>query len=366
MIEEHSTYFSGNPLNRLSFLREDYTFLHAAAAHESARFIPLQKLNPLIRDYDERPALAYLSYAQVSSIIDDFGVEEKAAYEQWKLTADSPRPYVNMVFVGVDESDCNGTLTYKEYAGRPYFAIDVTLYTHIPPELSNKINALLDSLPAEWTFQNARMLKLSSRFDAPVYSQSRMYIDWLARNLFCGSCGSPLLPINGGCKLLCANRGGNCVSHKTISNLSFPRTDCVVIVAVLNRAGTHVLLGLNKRHGVAKMYSCLAGFLEPGESIEDCVRREVFEESGVRVGKVKVHATQPWPYPAMIMMGCIAQAETEEIRLDHDPELEDAQWVPLEMLQKLLRHETVESGMMIPPKTAIAHVLLSAAANGTY
>lgn len=114
-----------------------------------------------------------------------------------------------------------------------------------------------------------------------------------------------------------------------MSNISFPRTDPTVIMAVTSNDGTKVLLG-RQRRWPTDWFSTLAGFLEPGESIEEAVRREVWEESGVKVGRVVVHSSQPWPFPASLMIGAVAQAlpgDGEKINLGHDPELESAKWV---------------------------------------
>ena len=110
-------------------------------------------------------------------------------------------------------------------------------------------------------------------------------------------------------------------------------------MAIVNSTGDKVLLG-RKRRWPEHMFSCLAGFLEPGESIEDAVRREAWEESGVRVGRVVVHSSQPWPYPASLMIGCVGQAlsasRAEEIHLGHDPELHEAGWYTIAFVRKML------------------------------
>ena len=124
-------------------------------------------------------------------------------------------------------------------------------------------------------------------------------------------------------------------------------------------------------------YSTLAGFVEPCESIEEAVRREVWEESGVTLGRVVVHSSQPWPYPANLMIGAIAQCvpEKETIVLEHDPELEDAKWVTVEEVREALQKGSSnigeepsaayrEGALRLPPKTAIAHQLLKAVVNG--
>ncbi len=167
-----------------------------------------------------------------------------------------------------------------------------------------------------------------------------------------------------------------CPTRKGVSNLSFPRTDPTVIMAVVSHDGKRILLGRGKRFP-PQWYSTLAGFCEPSESIEEAVRREVWEESGVKLGRVVIHSTQPWPYPANLMIGAIAQAipDGEKINLEHDPELEDAKWVEMEEVREALRigtsgigegpgEEYKEGGLRLPPKTAIANQLLQAVVSG--
>lgn len=182
------------------------------------------------------------------------------------------------------------------------------------------------------------MLNSSLSPTAAIYAQARSLLDWNQRNPFCAQCGQRTLSLNAGTKRTCPPTdlaGGEkrdrppCATRGTISNISFPRTDPTVIMAVISADGTKALLGRQWRFP-KNMYSALAGFLEPGESIEEAVRREVWEESGVRVGRVVIHSSQPWPFPASLMIGAIGQAlpgDGEEIHLGHDPELEDARWV---------------------------------------
>lgn len=148
-----------------------------------------------------------------------------------------------------------------------------------------------------------------------------------------------------------------------------------MIMAVLSSDGQRVLLGRQKRWP-PNWYSTLAGFVEPAESVEDAVRREVWEESGIVLGRVVIHSTQPWPYPANLMIGAIAQAVPgpagEEIVLTNDPELEHARWVDLDEVKEALRYGTSglgepppkgykEGKIRLPPRTAIANRLLDAA-----
>jgi NAD+ diphosphatase len=159
--------------------------------------------------------------------------------------------------------------------------------------------------------------------------------------------------------------------------VSFPRTDPTIIVACVSADGQRVLLGRQKRWP-PHWYSTLAGFMEPGESVEEAVRREVWEESGVTLGRVVIHSSQPWPFPANLMIGAIAQAmpgDGEKIHLEHDPELELARWFSIDEVRRALEVGTSDLGgdppsgykegdLRIPPPTAIANQLMSAVVNG--
>jgi NAD+ diphosphatase len=147
-------------------------------------------------------------------------------------------------------------------------------------------------------------------------------------------------------------------------------------MAVVSADGKRILLGRQKRWP-QYWYSTLAGFLEPAESVEEAVRREVWEESGVYLGRVVIHSTQPWPYPANLMIGAIGQAvpDGETVHLGHDAELDDAKWFEADEVREALRVGTSglgeepgpdwkEGGLRLPPKTAIAHQLISAMVNG--
>lgn len=161
-----------------------------------------------------------------------------------------------------------------------------------------------------------------------------------------------------------------------ISNLCFPRTDPTVIMAVVSHDTKRILIG-RQRRWPAHWYSTLAGFCEPAESVEEAVRREVWEEAGVHCGRVVIHSTQPWPYPANLMIGAIAQAlpDGETIHLKHDPELEDARWCELDEIREALQNGTsglhegpppgyTEGNIRLPPATAIANQLLQAVVDG--
>ncbi len=180
--------------------------------------------------------------------------------------------------------------------------------------------------------------------EAATYAAARSVIDWHARHGFCANCGHATAPFRAGW-------GRKCDACATEH---FPRVDPVVIM-IAEHDG-RALLGRGKGWPPGR-YSALAGFLEPGESIEEAVAREIVEESGVRVGNVRYVASQPWPFPSSLMMACIAEAEDDAITLDTN-ELEDAMWVPRAIVQAVLRGE--EGPFIAPPPYAIAHTLLSA------
>lgn len=147
-------------------------------------------------------------------------------------------------------------------------------------------------------------------------------------------------------------------------------------MAVVSHDGKRVLLGRQKRWP-KYFYSTLAGFCEPAESVEEAVRREVWEESGILLGRVVIHSTQPWPYPANLMIGAVGQAlpDGEKVHLEYDPELEDAKWFGLDEIREALEIGVSgldegpgsgykEGGLRLPPRTAIANQLLTAVIGG--
>ncbi|MCP4384285.1 MAG: NUDIX domain-containing protein, partial [Hyphomicrobiales bacterium] len=140
--------------------------------------------------------------------------------------------------------------------------------------------------------------------------------------------------------------------------------DPVVIMLAVDASGPaeRCLLGRQTRF-VEGMYSCLAGFVEPGETIEDAVRRETGEEAGIKVGRVRYHSSQPWPFPASLMIGCHAEALTTDITRD-EVELEDARWFGRDEVLSILAG-THADGIKCPPSMAIAHKLIRAWAVGS-
>lgn len=375
------TYYTGSGLNRYSFLRNDEAFLSAAYNHPAASFLVLRNLVPPVTSSPEttpgnkppRPVLHKLSFVEKSAIQailpkhlpteNDQGLEKVDAATQ---------PLI--LFLGLDESVIGAdALVYKQARGKPYFAVEYTTLA----SATNTNNSNSDSVPpflAGASFNTPPIMLKLSVSESGLYAQARMYLDWVLRNPFCAGCGARTRAIHGGTKLWCTR--SNCATRTTLSNLAFPRTDVSVIAAVLNERGDKLLLGRNKNWPPG-FYSCLAGFLEPGESVEDGVRREVWEEAGLDIGegRVVVYSTQPWPYPANIMVGCIAQLPSGEhgeqkIDLGNDPELSEAKWFSFAEVGAALDHaagrSTEASKLLVPPPEAVAHALLKAIVNWSF
>ena len=177
----------------------------------------------------------------------------------------------------------------------------------------------------------------------PPLAEAKALLGWHARHSHCPNCGTRTEVVQAGWRR-------DCPACKCEH---FPRTDPVVIMLAV--AGERCVLGRSPRFAPT-MWSCLAGFAEPGETIEEAVRREVLEEVGVACGRVKYFASQPWPFPSSIMIGCHAQALSDAIVVDRD-ELEDARWFDRDELAAMLnrRHP---AGLTTPPPVAIAHHII--------
>ncbi|EAR50535.1 hydrolase, NUDIX family protein [Oceanicola granulosus HTCC2516] len=230
--------------------------------------------------------------------------------------------------------------------GAPLFGSDISGWA--PDELPE--DGFLDpteqrhpDLPEGSRFLELRavMTGLSPR-DAEVAATAKALFGWHASHGFCAVCGNASRMEMGGWQRVCPQCGGR----------HFPRTDPVVIMLITR--GNSLLLGRSP-HWPERMYSLLAGFVEPGETIEAAVRREVAEETGVRVGRVDYLASQPWPFPTSLMIGCRGVAETEALTLD-PVEIEAAEWVSRERLLDVFagRDESIQ-----PARAgSIAHFLM--------
>ncbi|KQI72247.1 NUDIX hydrolase [Loktanella sp. 5RATIMAR09] len=234
--------------------------------------------------------------------------------------------------------------------GALVFAADLSAWT--PDNLdTDTLNTFLDpseqhhpAVPdAAFAELRAIMIRLSPR-DAELAATAKAVMDWHRSHRFCARCGAESAMAMGGWQRNCAACGGH----------HFPRTDPVVIMLITH--GNAVLVGRSPGWPEG-MYSLLAGFVEPGETIEAAVRREVFEEAGVRVGDVSYLASQPWPFPASLMFGCAGVALNTDLTIDPD-EIEDAMWVTREEMAEAFAGNHPK--LLPARKGAIAHFLLQA------
>jgi NAD+ diphosphatase len=188
-----------------------------------------------------------------------------------------------------------------------------------------------------------RMLHDLDGREAAIWGAARALNEWHARHRYCGRCGAKTMAFRAGWGRRCPGCG---LEH-------FPRVDPVAIMLAEHEG--RVLLGRQPRYPAGR-YSALAGFIEPGESVEEAVARELMEEAGVAVSDVRYLASQPWPFPGSLMIGCVAKAADDRITLDHN-ELEDAIWVDRAGVAAALAGEA-DAPFQAPPHFAIAHSLL--------
>ncbi len=180
-------------------------------------------------------------------------------------------------------------------------------------------------------------------------AEAKAVLHWHQRHRFCSNCGAATRVSCGGWRRDCPQ----CQAQH------FPRTDPVVIMLAVD--GERCLLGRSPRF-MPNMWSCLAGFMEPGESFEDAVRRETLEEAGIVCGRVRYFASQPWPFPSSLMIGCVAEAVTREVVVDRS-ELEDARWFARDEVIAMLERRHPQ-GLTTPPSMAIAYHIVRAWVEG--
>lgn len=305
--------FGGSGLDRAAELRGDIPAIAALLQDAATRTILMWKGKPLVAQSDRACALV-------------------------RLPLDHPI---------LKEARSMPILLGRE-DGAARFAHDISDW--VPDTDLSQIGAFVDksvqthpTLPADQGFAELRgvMTALSAR-DAELAATGKAIMGWHETHGFCARCGAPSDVTQAGWQRVCQACGG---SH-------FPRTDPVVIMLITH--GNKVLLGRSPGWPEG-MYSCLAGFVEPGEAIEAAVRREVWEEAGVRVGEVRYLSSQPWPFPASLMFGCHGIATSEEITIDPN-EIEDALWVSREEVMDAVAG--LRTGLLPARKGAIAHFLL--------
>ena len=201
---------------------------------------------------------------------------------------------------------------------------------------------------AEFTLADLRAIAVRGLVDPdhlPVLAEGKALLNWHARHRFCSNCGAKTACVEAGWRRDC----GSCKAPH------FPRTDPVVIMLAV--ADERCLLGRSHRFQPG-MWSCLAGFIEPGETIEDAVQRETREETGIVCGRVNYFASQPWPFPTSLMIGCHAEALSHEITVDRT-ELDDARWFAREEAAMMLARAHPE-GLTAPQPFAIAYHIIRA------
>mgnify|MGYP000926494218 CR=1 FL=1 len=199
---------------------------------------------------------------------------------------------------------------------------------------------------SRYTLTGLRALALEGRIlpaELGAIAQGKAMLHWHATHRFCAKCGQPSHVAEAGWKRVC----DACKAEH------FPRTDPVVIMLTVD--GERCLLGRSSRFPPG-WYSTLAGFVEPGETIEDAVRRETFEEAGIVGGRVTIMANQPWPFPASLMIGAYVEAKSTAIAIDHE-ELEDCRWFSRDEVRQMLSG-THSEGLGVPAKMSIASHLI--------
>jgi NAD+ diphosphatase len=294
--------FSLNPLDRLSERRDDEAFLAARLADPATRFFVIAGDVPVLRkEGDARSPL-----------------HDRAALEAFG-------PVVQTVFLGVGAD------------GRALFA------ALVDKELLPGLAERGDVEPVD--LRSIAMRGLLAPDSLGELGGAKAMLDWHQRHRFCANCGTPSQVAAAGWRRECPN----CEAQH------FPRVDPVVIMLAID--GERCLLGRQARFAPG-MYSALAGFLEPGETIEDAVRREIREEAAIVCARVRYLASQPWPFPSSLMIGCFAEAATRSLVVDRS-ELEDARWFSREEVAAMLAR-THPGGLSAPFPFAIAHHLLKA------
>jgi NAD+ diphosphatase len=282
-------FYSHPGFERAGLRRRDSAWIVERVADPVSVFVPVWRNQNLVVELDAgEPRAVVLESARIAAILG-------TAIEQ-RLSAGE------VVLLGVIEE-------------RAHFALDLSAVEAPLDMLHSPALAATGVAAANLRFADLRQVgPRIDRREGALLALARAMVFWHQRHRYCGLCGNPTRSEEAGHMRRCTNPDCN--------TMHFPRTDPAVIMLVTD--GRQALLGRSKNF-VRGMYSTLAGFVEPGESLEDAVAREVREETGVEVDAVHYHSSQPWPFPANIMLGFYAEARTTEITVDYG-ELEDARW----------------------------------------
>src|SRR6266850_6757157 len=297
--------FSGSPLNRASEKRTDSNWIESKRRDPSSLVLPMRRLEPFLLGAENADPPIQLGMLR-TGIVDSLA------------SADAP-----CIFLGLDVDTA-------------VFALDVT----------EADDAQIRQLAGLGYFRDARVAgQMVSMAHAAIIAQAKALIDWHQRHGFCPGCGAPTKVMDAGYRRLC----GKCNAEH------FPRVDPVVIMLATH--GEACLVGRGKQFPPG-MFSALAGFVEPGETIEEAVRRELMEEASVKVGEVTYYATQPWPFPSSLMIGCFAKAASRDVKPD-ESEIAELRWLERGVARELIAGKR-RDGVQVPPPIAIAHHLIRA------
>jgi len=302
-------------LDRASHKRSDAKWLDELKAAPGARFMVLCDQKPVIRSNSDRSeaTLRWLSRDDMSHL----GL-----------------PVADAMFLGLDPR-----------SGVGHFALAITDHR------ARSAPGALDYLRPSVDLRSLAMHDSMSAEELSLAGQAKALAAWHENTRCCGHCGGTTSVKDGGWKRKCWACGKE----------HFPRTDPVVIMLIVDKAGDRCVLGHESRF-MEKMWSTLAGFIEPGEDIEHAVRRETREEVGLEVGEVRFHSTQPWPFPHSLMIGCIGYATSGEITID-PTEIQEARWFSRAEVRQML-DEHHPDGLWVPGKQAIARALITSFVEG--
>ena len=291
ILASRPNVYSSSPLDRIGTRREDAAWIAERLEDPETLFVPVWRSRNLVHGLDEgAPEAVYISGAAAAAL--------RMAAGPWVLLGllgDAP---------GEPGVEPGGESSGEPGGERAVFGIDISAADDPVPLLPDTLGKFVDLRAVGWGV---------AKPEASILAQARGMLHWRARHRFCGVCGAP-------CE---AKSAGHVMQCTACEAQHFPRTDPAVIMLVTR--GDRALLGHSQRFPRANMYSTLAGFVEPGESLEEAVRREVFEESGIRAGAVHYHSSQPWPFPGNIMLGFYAEGLNEEITIDTE-EMIDVRW----------------------------------------
>jgi NADH pyrophosphatase NudC (nudix superfamily) len=335
--------FQGNPLNRFNLHRKS---LEDIVQHPQSRFLPFRQLKVLFNQEKKQPVwVTHQDLFQNNN-------EQTLSIDKCELVLlgigsqhiiDRPSLLTNTERTKLDSKLLSKFLLASEPTPDEFIFFALSIPTTFG-----------DNLPGTYTDLRPLLPQLSV-VDAAVCGQGRALLDWHASSQFCGKCGSSTVSLEGGTRRKCSK----------CNNTLYPRTDPVAITLVIHPDKEHVLLG-RKSIFPPSMYTCLAGFIEPGESIPEACAREVWEESGVVIDTNVTHYfdSQPWPFlGGQLMIGCLSYAIDETITL-HDSELEDCRWFSRQEVGEMIQRGREinlakdDQGLRIPPPIAIAHQLI--------